>query len=181
MATREVIEALIFSASGAVAVKDILRIVPGTSAEEVDRLVDELNGLYESGHRSFRIHRAGVGYLFVTQPEYASYIRQLVSPVRLTAAALEVLAVVAYKGPCSKQTIDGIRGVDSTSSLKQLVRNQLVDIRPGKPMMYATTGKFLEVFGLTSLSDLPDIAQFEEVFGMPEIAEGAFPPEAEDA
>jgi segregation and condensation protein B len=109
----------------------------------------------------------------MTQPEYAPTIRQLVSPVRLTGAALEVLAVVAYKGPCSKQTIDGIRGVDSTSSLKQLIKHQLIDIKPGKPMLYYTSDKFLEVFGLTSLSELPDIAQFEEVFGMPEVPAGA--------
>ena len=103
--------------------------------------------------------------MFVTLPEHASFIRQLVTPVKLTSASLEVLAVVAYKGPCSKQTIDGIRGVDSTSSLKQLLRHQLIDIKSGKPMMYYITDKFLEVFGLTSLSELPDITQFEEVFG----------------
>jgi segregation and condensation protein B len=173
VAKREILEALIFSASGAVALKDILRILPDSSSEEIQGYVEELNGLYESSHRSFRIHRAGSGYLFMTQPEYAPSIRQLVSPVRLTGAALEVLAVVAYKGPCSKQTIDGIRGVDSTSSLKQLIKHQLIDIKPGKPMLYYTSDKFLEVFGLTSLTELPDIAQFEEVFGMPEVPAGA--------
>lgn len=172
MAKREIIEALIFSSSGAAALKDILRILPGSSPEEIEGYVEELNGVYESSHRSFRIHRAGDGYLFVTQPEYAASIRQLVTPVKLTGAALEVLAVVAYKGPCSKQTIDAVRGVDSTSSLKQLVRHQLLDIKPGKPMLYSTSEKFLEVFGLTSLSELPDIAQFEEVFGIPEVPAG---------
>lgn len=175
MANREIVEALIFSSSGAVAVKDILRVLPGSSPEDVERFVAELNDIYETSHRSFRISRAGAGYLFATMPEYASSIRQLVSPVKLTGAALEVLAVVAYKGPCSKQTIDGIRGVDSTSSLKQLVRHQLIDIKPGKPLLYSTSAKFLEVFGLTSLSELPDIAQFEEVFGMPEVPAGETP------
>lgn len=168
MTSREIIEALIFSSSGAAALKDITRIVPGMSPEEVARCVEELNGVYEASNRSFRIHRAGDGYLFATQPEYAPFIRQMVSPVRLTGAALEVLAVVAYKGPCSRQTIDAIRGVDSTSSIKQLIRHQLIDVRPGKPMLYVTSERFLEVFGLTSLSDLPDIAQFEEAFGVPE-------------
>jgi len=172
MTNREVIEALIFSSSGAAALKDIMRILPGTSPEEIERCVEELNGIYETSNRSFRLHRAGSGYLFVTQPEYAPFIRQMVSPVKLTGAALEVLAVVAYKGPCSKQTIDGIRGVDSTSSLKQLIRHQLIDVRPGKPMLYITSERFLEVFGLTSLSELPDIAQFEEAFGIPESPTG---------
>ena len=168
MMNREIIEALIFSSSGTAALKDILRILPGTTPDEIQRCVEELNGIYESSRRSFRIHRAGSGYLFVTQPEYASFIRQLVSPVKLTGAALEVLAAVAYKGACSKQTIDGIRGVDSTSSIKQLIRHQLIDVKPGKPMLYTTSERFLEVFGLTSLSELPDIAQFEEAFGMTE-------------
>jgi segregation and condensation protein B len=169
MTNREIIEALIFSSSGAAALKDIMRILPGMSPEEIARCVEELNGIYEASNRSFRIHRAGSGYLFATRPEYAPSIRQLVSPVKLTGAALEVLAVVAYKGPCSKQTIDGIRGVDSTSSIKQLIRHQLIDVKPGKPMLYTTSERFLEVFGLTSLSELPDIAQFEEAFGMPEM------------
>ncbi|HPJ08460.1 MAG TPA: SMC-Scp complex subunit ScpB, partial [Deltaproteobacteria bacterium] len=104
MTNREIIEALIFSSSGAAALKDIMRILPGMSPEEIARCVEELNGIYEASNRSFRIHRAGSGYLFATRPEYAPSIRQLVSPVKLTGAALEVLAVVAYKGPCSKQT-----------------------------------------------------------------------------
>ena len=78
--------------------------------------------------------------------------------------SLEVLAVIAYKGPCSKQTIDSIRGVDSASSLKSLLKHQLIDVRNGKPLMYCTTSRFLEVFGLDSLADLPDLRQFEEIF-----------------
>jgi segregation and condensation protein B len=100
----------------------------------------------------------------VTREEYAPYLKMLHAPVRLSMPSLEVLAVVAYKGPCSKQAIDSIRGVDSTSSLKSLLKHQLIDIKHGKPLMYHTTTRFLEVFGLDSLSDLPDLRQFEEVF-----------------
>lgn len=167
MGKREIVEALVFSASGSLPVKDILKVLPETTPGEIDQLVEELNGIYEGSERSFRIERASSGYLYVTLEEYAAYLRQLHEPVRLSAAALEVIAVVAYKGPCSKQIIDGIRGVDSGSCLRQLLKHQLIDIRSGKPMMYHTTEKFLEVFGLTSLSDLPDIGQFEEVFGHP--------------
>lgn len=167
MGKREIVEALVFSASGSLPVKDILKVLPETTPGEIEQLVEELNGIYESSERSFRIERASSGYLYVTLEEYAAYLRQLHEPVRLSAAALEVIAVVAYKGPCSKQVIDGIRGVDSGSCLKQLLKHQLIDIRSGKPMMYHTTERFLEVFGLTSLSDLPDIGQFEEIFGHP--------------
>lgn len=165
MGKSEIIEALIFSSTGSLPMNDILKVVPGSSSKEIERLVDELNGIYEASGRGFRIERASLGYMFVTLPEYTPYLRQLQNPVKLTSAAIEVLAVIAYKGPCSKQVIDGIRGVDSTSSLKQLLKYQLIDIKSGRPMMYHTTEKFLEVFGLTSLADLPDIGQFEEVFG----------------
>jgi segregation and condensation protein B len=170
---REIVEALIFSCSHACPAADIERIIPGLSGEEVDRLVEELNRIYESAGRSFRIQRAASGYQFVTLGGYAPYVRQLVTPVRLSGAALEVLAVIAYKGPCTKQTVDRIRAVDSSSSLKQLVRHQLVDVRGTKPMTYSVSEKFLEVFGMTSLAELPDIAQFEEVFpGEPGPVEG---------
>jgi segregation and condensation protein B len=165
MGNREIVEALIFSSGSALSIKEIMKILPGLSPEEIERYIEDLNGIYETSNRSFRINLVATGYMFVTLPEYASFIRQLVTPVKLTGAALEVLAVIAYKGPCSKQTIDGIRGVDSTSSLKQLLKHQLIDIKSGKPMMYYITDKFLEVFGLSSLSELPDITQFEEVFG----------------
>jgi segregation and condensation protein B len=165
MGNREIIEALIFSSCSALSIKEIMKILPGLSIEEIERYIEDLNGIYETSNRSFRINLVATGYMFVTLSEHASFIRQLVTPVKLTSASLEVLAVVAYKGPCSKQTIDGIRGVDSTSSLKQLLKHQLIDIKSGKPMMYYITDKFLEVFGLTSLSELPDINQFEEVFG----------------
>jgi segregation and condensation protein B len=165
MGNREIVEALIFSSVSVLSIKEITKILPGLSPEEIERYIEDLNGIYETSNRSFRINLVATGYMFVTLPEYASFIRQLVTPVKLTGASLEVLAVIAYKGPCSKQTIDGIRGVDSTSSLKQLLKHLLIDIKSGKPMMYYITDKFLEVFGLTSLSELPDITQFEEVFG----------------
>ena len=165
MGNREIVEALIFSSGSALSIKDIMKILPGLSPGEIERYIEDLNGIYETSNRSFRINLVATGYMFMTVPEHASVIRQLVTPVKLTSASLEVLAVIAYKGPCSKQTIDGIRGVDSTSSLKQLLKHQLIDIKSGKPMMYYITDKFLEVFGLTSLSELPDITQFEEVFG----------------
>jgi segregation and condensation protein B len=164
MNKREIIEALIFSGSGALQVRDILKALPDISGEELEACVSELNRMYNETGRSFRIERAAAGYMYVTREEYTPYLRALHTPARLTMASLEALAVIAYKGPCSKGTIDSIRGVDSTSSLKSLLKHQLIDIRTGKPMTYYTTPKFLEVFGLESLTDLPDLKQFEEVF-----------------
>lgn len=164
MNKREIIEALIFSGSGALQVKDILKALPDTGEEELESCVAELNRMYVETGRSFRIERASAGYMFVTREEYTPYLRSLHTPSKLTMAALEALAVIAYKGPCPKQVIDSIRGVDSSSSLKSLLKHQLIDIKNGKPLTYYTTPKFLEVFGLESLGDLPDLKQFEEVF-----------------
>ena len=164
MHTREIVEALIFSAHGSLPEKDILKAVPGAGPDDIERYVTELNRMYEESGRSFRIERASSGYQYVTREEYAPYLKALHTPVRLSMASLEVLAVIAYKGPCPKQAIDSIRGVDSTSSLKSLLKHQLIDIKNGKPLLYYTTSRFLEVFGLDSLSELPDLRQFEEVF-----------------
>ncbi|HHO76076.1 MAG TPA: SMC-Scp complex subunit ScpB [Deltaproteobacteria bacterium] len=164
MNTREIVEALIFSTSGTLGIKEILEAVPDLSVEGLDHLVEELNALYNQTGRSFLIERVSQGYMFVTRQEFTPYIKTLHEPARLSNAAMEVLAVIAYKGPCTKQTIEGIRGVDSSSSLKSLLKHQLIDIKSGRPMMYSTTNRFLEVFALKSLADLPDISQYEEVF-----------------
>ncbi|HPW69674.1 MAG: SMC-Scp complex subunit ScpB [Desulfomonilia bacterium] len=164
MHVREIIEALIFSANGSLPAEDILKAVPGANAGDLDSYVSELNRMYEETDRSFRIERVSDGYQYVTREAYAPYLKLLHTPVRLSMPSLEVLAVVAYKGPCSKQAIDSIRGVDSTSSLKSLLKHRLIDIKHGKPLLYHTTTRFLEVFGLDALADLPDLKQFEEVF-----------------
>ncbi len=164
MNKREVLESLIFSTEGALPVVDILRIIPDVNLQEIDDLVAELNGIYQKHGRSFRIEQAAGGYMFVTLEEYSYFVKSLKAPTRLSNAAMEVLAVVAYKGPCTKQVVDNIRGVDSSSSLKSLLKQQLIDIKAGKPLRYYTTERFLEVFGLDSLADLPDMLQFEELF-----------------
>ncbi|RLB00510.1 MAG: SMC-Scp complex subunit ScpB [Deltaproteobacteria bacterium] len=162
---REIIEALIFSSDGALEIKDILKVLPGISENEVESMVNELNKIYDETGRSFMITRASNGYMFVSRDGYTQYIKALMPPFRLSRASLEVLAVIAYKGPCTKQDIDLIRGVDSSSSLKTLVHHELVNVIAGRPLRYVTSKKFLEVFGLNSLSELPDLDQFEELFG----------------
>lgn len=161
---REIIEAIIFSSDSALNLKDIQKAMPGMTAEILEGLVSELNAGYEETGRSFRIIKAANGYMFVTIETFSPYLRAMLSPRRLSQAAFEVLAVIAYKGPCTKLIIDGVRGVDSTSTLKNLLKTELIDVRPGKPMKYVTTDHFLETFGLNSLKDLPDMSQFEEVF-----------------
>jgi segregation and condensation protein B len=161
---REILEAIIFSSDSALGINDIQKAMPEITASNLDEMVSDLNSIYENTGRCFRIIRAANGYMFVTLEVFSPYLKALLSPRRLSLAAFEVLAVIAYKGPCTKLTIDGVRGVDSQSTLKNLLKAELIDVRPGKPMKYVTTDHFLEVFGLNSLSDLPDMSQFEEIF-----------------
>jgi segregation and condensation protein B len=161
---KSIIEAIIFSSDCALGVKDMLKALPELTEEVLKRAVSELNDEYEKTHRSFKIIKAAGGYMFATTEESAPYLKAMLSPRRLSQAALEVLAIIAYKSPCTKVMVDAVRGVDSTSTLKNLLKAELIDVRPGKPMKYVTTEHFLEVFGLDSLKDLPDMSQFEEVF-----------------
>ncbi len=163
-ADREIIEAIIFSSDSALGLEDIRKALPEMTGEILEKLVSELNNIYGETGRCFRIIKAANGYMFVTIEGFSPYLKALLSPRRLSQAAFEVLAVIAYKGPCTKLVIDGVRGVDSQSTLKTLLKTELIDVRPGKPMKYVTTDHFLEVFGLNSLKDLPDMSQFEEVF-----------------
>ncbi len=164
MKNREIIEALIFATAGALPVDEIVRILPDLTGAEIETLVQELNAEYARSGRSFRIDAAGGGYMFVTLEGYSHFLKGLREPVRLSNAAMEVLAVIAYKGPCTKQMVDSIRGVDSSSSLKSLLKAELIDVKAGKPLRYRTTPLFLEVFGLDALTELPDMQQFEEIY-----------------
>jgi segregation and condensation protein B len=161
---REIVEAIIFSSDSALGLKDIQKAMPEMTTAILENLVSELNNTYEETGRCFRIVRAANGYMFVTLEGFSPYLKAMLSPRRLSLAAFEVLAVIAYKGPCTKLIIDGVRGVDSQSTLKNLLKAELIDVRSGKPMKYITTDHFLEVFGLNSLKDLPDMSQFEEIF-----------------
>jgi segregation and condensation protein B len=102
--------------------------------------------------------------------QYAPFVRELSAekPVRLTRAQVETLAIVAYRQPVTRPEIDDIRGVDSGATLKLLLERDLVRIlgkkdEPGRPMLYGTTGQFLEFFGLKSLKDLPTLKEFTEL------------------
>jgi segregation and condensation protein B len=112
----------------------------------------------------------GGGYRLRTDPENAPWVRTLTQrrPVRLSRAALETVAIVAYRQPVTRADVDEIRGVESSVVLRSLLEKELLRIagrkeEPGRPMLYATTRRFLEVFGLSSLSDLPSIQEFKSL------------------
>ncbi|MEM1097776.1 MAG: SMC-Scp complex subunit ScpB [Planctomycetota bacterium] len=134
------------------------------SSKPVSEAVDRLNGHYEEAGRSFRIEAVAGGYRVLTLPQYGEVMAALhrkKDTGKLSPAALETLAVVAYKQPVLRTDVEAIRGVACGEVLRALMERHLVKIvgraeEPGRPMLYGTTKQFLEVFGLSSLKDLPE-------------------------
>ena len=133
------------------------------------RIMRELMQDYDERGGGIRIREVGKAYQFYTIPENDDYIQKLVTPVRtrrLSQAALEVLAVIAYKQPVTKSQIDGVRGIKSDRVIEGLLAKGMIEEKGrsnaiGRPIIYGTTRKFLEVFGFESLKDLPEIDDVE--------------------
>lgn len=134
----------------------------------VRRALGELREEY--GGRGIALDEIAGGFQFRTSPRYAPFVRSLTQqkPVRLSRAQLEVLAIVAYRQPVTRPEIDDVRGVDSGSAIKVLLERNVIKIigkreDVGRPMLYATTSEFLELFGLKALRDLPTLREFAEL------------------
>jgi segregation and condensation protein B len=126
--------------------------------------------LVDFAARGMRVDEVAGGYMFRTNPAYASYVQSFLAqrPVRLSRAQLETLAIVAYRQPITRPEVDDIRGVDCGPVLKGLLERDLIRIlgkkdEPGRPMLYGTTQNFLELFSLQSLRELPTLREFTEL------------------
>ncbi|MAE95141.1 MAG: SMC-Scp complex subunit ScpB [Deltaproteobacteria bacterium] len=177
---KKIVEALILAAPEPITAQKLAQIVPHLKPAAAKALVAELKKEYDEQDRAFEVWEVAGGYQIRTRPEYAGYLRQLQveRPLRLSRAALETLAVVAYKQPVTRAEIEHVRGVDVGATVRSLVDRQLIRIAghrevPGRPMLYATTRRFLEVFGLTRLEDLPTLRDIEEFLPPPEEAPAA--------
>jgi segregation and condensation protein B len=172
------IEALIFASDEPISENDIIRVIKGIDGEEIEitsadiqNAIDELNTKYESNKNSFRIIKIANGFLFATRDENAKYVGYLSSEKskrRLSQAALETLAIIAYKQPVTKPELEQIRGVNSDYILNTLLEKNLITITGraetiGRPLLYGTTNEFLKYFGLYNLSDLPKPREIEEI------------------
>ncbi len=156
----QAIECLLFAAGDPVTPQRLAELC-GVEIGQVEQAIERLCEML-SDH-GLQVLRVAGGYTLGTRPEYADYVHRLRQPPaeRLSAAALEVLAIVAYRQPVTKPEIDQIRGVDSGSALRSLVAKRLVTTRgrkegPGRPPLYVTTEYFLRAFGLNDLSELPE-------------------------
>ncbi len=162
------LEALLFAAGRVVSRKEMLRIFSEVEPGELQAALERLRKRYQG--RGVRLTEVAGGFRLETEPRFAPYIRRLKggSPPKLSRAALETLAIIAYKQPITKAEIEAVRGVDSAGALRSLLEKGLIRIMgrkdvPGRPILYATTTKFLEVFGLKDLRDLPKLKELEDV------------------
>ena len=173
-----IIEALIFASDESIPASEIINAIKEIDGDEieitpkdVDAAVDEINKYHEENDRPFQIIRIANGYTFATKPEYAKYVGYLStekSKRRLSQAALETLAIIAYKQPITKPEIEQIRGVNSDYMINTLLEKNLVTIKGraetiGRPLLYATTDEFLKYFGLNTIADLPKPREIEEI------------------
>ena len=161
-----------------------------SSKEDLQAVLKDLQEDYQS--RNLHIVEVAEGFQLCTRSEYSDWIRKLLKldkSFKLSRAGLDALAIIAYKQPLTRAEVDEIRGVDSSGVVKTLLEKKIICPAgrknvPGKPMMFRTTQKFLEYFGLRDLSEMPTLEDFnEELEGQvePEQVELAFSNEADDA
>jgi segregation and condensation protein B len=157
------VEAVLFVSESALSARRLAQLATLADSAEAVRIVDELNSAYDRDGSAFRVERAANGYLLLTRPVYSRWLGRLhqrQSAMKLSPPAMETLTVIAYRQPITRADIEAVRGVHCTEMLKQLMERGLVRIAGednslGRPYLYETTRKFLEVFGLRSLDDLP--------------------------
>jgi len=165
-----IVEALLFASDKPLSAREIHSTLPDASLAEIKEALGALQEEYEELGRSFSIKEIANGFQFRSHAEYGPYILNMLqtSPNRLSRAALETLAIVAYKQPILRQEIERYRGVDVGGILRMLGEKGLVKIMgrkelPGRPLIYGTTKKFLEVFDLKDIESLPKLKEIEDL------------------
>ena len=196
MRLAQIVESALFASQTPLTPRDIARADESLTPEIVKDALAELRDEYERSDRSFQIYNLGDGYQILTRPEYAPYLERFDSVPRtygLSPAALETLAIIAYRQPISRVEIEDIRGVGSTTVLRTLQEWELIDTVGrgeglGRPLLYGTTQRLLDHFGLRDLADLPRLEdlpvtlQTERTLEVPheaEVAEAEAPGPAE--
>jgi segregation and condensation protein B len=175
---KAVIEALIFASDTPLALEKICMILSGVEKAEIKEAFEKIVLEYNERQGGICLQEVAGGFQFRTRPELSPWVKKLKSskPHSLSPAAMETLAIVAYKQPIVKSEIESIRGVDVGAPLKGLLDKKLIRIVgrkdvPGKPIIYGTTRKFLEVFNLKDLLDLPNLRELKELNQQQEIVE----------
>ncbi len=179
---KNIIEALLFISESPLRLDQIKKAVPEADPQNIRKSVLALKDEYEKRAGGFLLVEVAGGYQFRTRPEYKEWIGRLFqpSPQRLSPAALETLAIVAYRQPVLRSEIEQIRGVNSGNTLRILLERKLIRVLgrreiPGRPLVYATTQKFLETFDLKSLKDLPTPKEIDGMELTPSASPGQGP------
>jgi segregation and condensation protein B len=181
MTLTKVVEALLFSAQKPLSIREIATAIKGADAEdelspnqfarvseaEVAGALEQLKVEYIGQERAFQLNEKAEGWQLATDPKYARWVRQLFpapKPARLSAPALETLAIIAYRQPITRADVEAVRGVNIDGVLQTLMERGLVKIAgraeiPGRPLLYETTQFFLDHFGLRTLDELPNVEE----------------------
>jgi segregation and condensation protein B len=179
MTLPRVIEALLFSAQKPLSIRELATAIKGAEDElspnqfarvreaEVAGALEQLKVEYIEQERAFQLNEKAEGWQLATDPKYAGWVRQLFpapKPARLSAPALETLAIIAYRQPITRADVEAVRGVNIDGVLQTLMERGLVKIAgraeiPGRPLLYETTQFFLDHFGLRTLDELPNVEE----------------------
>ncbi len=168
----ELVEALLFAAEEPLSTRRLSGLLEDAPAGRVEGAIEQLNADYLREKRAFHVRGIAGGWQMVTRPEFAPYVSRLFassSVPKLTQAALETLAIVAYRQPATRAELEAIRGVTVDGVLRTLVDRDLVRVAGraegiGRPLLYGTTPHFLEYFGLPGLDALPRPEELEILF-----------------
>ncbi len=165
---KNIIESLLFVAEEPLGIEQIKQVLSLPDTKMIRQTLTELITDYEGRQGAFTLHEVAGGYQFRSRPEYVPWIKRLLQPKpsRLSKAALETLAIIAYKQPMIRSDIEHLRGVDCGGVLRMLLERKLIRVLgrkeiPGRPLIYATTKQFLQVFDLKNLKDLPSPKEIE--------------------
>ncbi len=166
---KRIVEALLFAVQEPISVRKISEIVEGTEAKEIREVIQQLREEYDTNDMVFQIEEIANGFQLLSRPEYhewISKIRKKSGESKLSQQALETLSIIAYKQPIIRADIEAIRGVQSGQMIRTLIEKGLVKITGrdevlGRPLLYGTTTKFLDHFGLKSIKDLPKVEDLE--------------------
>jgi segregation and condensation protein B len=172
---KSVVEGLIFAHPEPLAAGTLAEVIRDTSVASIQSVLDELEEEYLARSGGFILSKVAGGYQFRSVPKVSAWILEMkkMKPSRLSRAALETLSIIAYNQPVTKGRIEQIRGVESSGPMKNLTERGLVEVVgrkdvPGRPLLYGTTQRFLQVFGLPDLASLPPLPEIEVIEENPE-------------
>ena len=167
---KSILASLLFAAGEPVSIARLAAVFDDVPRATVQKALAAMADEYGADNRGIVIDEVAGGYQMRTPKGHASYVRKLLAarPPRLSRPLMETVAIIAYRQPITRPEIEQLRGVDTGGVLETLLEKRLVRIAgrkdaPGRPMVYETTGEFLELFGLKDLESLPDLSEFREI------------------